>query len=120
MLLESLKKCLCVALTLKITELIKCFGCRDSYTANFMHDCMTKTRSQKWSECFDRALYQIDIGNLAKDLVLKNLNVDFDTVLGIQEFFDCIIVKEVLNAVQKMYIGEEEPMYDNDCLSSLN
>lgn len=38
-LLDSLTKCLTVAITIKIIELINCFGCRESYQTHFMHDC---------------------------------------------------------------------------------
>lgn len=55
-LIESLGKCLCAAISLKINELVNCFGCSDHFQADFMHDCLSKSRADKFAEYFDQAL----------------------------------------------------------------
>lgn len=105
-LLESLSKCLTVSISLKITEMLNCFGCRESFSVDFMHDCVTKSRAEKFTEHFDKALYSINMRDVAKDIVHKNLNIDFDYVLGQEEFFDALDVKKVIESIEKMYIGE--------------
>ena len=120
-LMDSLRKCLTVSLTLKIAELLKCFGCREFYDAKFMHDCYTISRSEKWSENFDQALFSIDMRDIAKDIVKKNLTLDFDLVLGQQEFFDAIDVKKLFESIQQTYVGEEvETMSDDVSFSCSN
>lgn len=119
-LLESLSKCLCVTLTLRITELTKCSGCRDFSDANFMHDCIATTSAEKWSTFFDQALYSINMKDVAKDIVHKNLHIDFNYVLGQEEFFDALHVEGLFKSIEKMYIGEEESMYDDDLIISCN
>lgn len=118
-LIESLGKCLCVFITLKITELMNCFGCRDHYQADFMHDCISKSRTEQFAEYFEQALFQINMDDVAKDIVKKNLNVDFNYVLGQQEFFDAVDVKGLFKSVEKMYASEEEIEY-NDLMNSCN
>ena len=110
---ESLCKCLCVSITLKITELTKCFGCHDFFDEDFMHDCISTTRSEKWSAFFEQALYLIDMKDVASDVVKKNLNLDFNYVLGQLEYFDALDVEGFFKSVEKMYIGEEQANYDD-------
>ena len=104
---DSLCQCLVVAISEKITELLNCFGCRESYQADFMHECLTKSRSEKWAEYFEQALYTIKFKEVAKDIVQKNLNLDFQYVLGQEEFFDGLIVSKVIESLEKIYVGEE-------------
>lgn len=115
-LLDSLSKCLAEAMTIKITELINCFGCRESYQASFMHDCCTKSRTEKWLEYADLALYSINLRDVASDIIQKNLNIDFKYVLGQAEFFDSLIIPKIWESVQKIYVGEEQQEDENEFL----
>lgn len=117
-LLDSLSQCLTEALSVKITELINCFGCRESYSVGFMHDCLAMTRSEKWVEYFDRALYAINMSDVAKNIVHKNLNMDFGYVLGQEEFFDAILVPKIFESLEKLYVGEN--VHDDIVMISCN
>lgn len=119
-LLDSLSKCLTMAITMKISELINCFGCRECYQAPFMHDCLTKTRAEKWLKYSDCALYSINMRDIAKDIVDKNLNIDFKFVLGQEEFFDKLITSKILESVQKKYVGEEQQLQEENYFPQLS
>lgn len=115
-LIESLGQCLCVFITLKITELINCFGCRENYQANFMHDCTLLSREQKFEQYFDRALFLLNWNDLAKDILQKNLNIDYDYVLYQQEFFDAIDADGLFKSIKKMYITVDSNDDDDDLI----
>lgn len=106
-LLLSLKECLRVSISIKISELINCFGCRESHLADFMHDCKVFSREQKWEQYFELALYSIDMNSLARDILQKNLNIDFNRILYEQDFFDSLIVSELFTSIQKLYVDDE-------------
>lgn len=46
---------------------------------------------------------------------LKNLNVDF--VLGQQELFDAVDVKGLFESIEKMYVFEEQHMFEQLMIS---
>lgn len=116
-LIESLGKCLCISITRKIVEIINCFGCRDHFQVDFMHDCMSNSRTEQFDEYFEQALFQINLKDVAKDFVQNNLNVDFNFVLEQQEFFDAVDTKGLFKSIKKMYIAEANAEYDELIIS---
>lgn len=82
-----------------------------------MHDCMSNSRTEQFDEYFEQALFQINLKDVAKDFVKNNLNVDFNFVLGQQEFFDAVDTKGLFKSIKKMYIAEANAEYDELIIS---
>lgn len=107
----SLKKCLTKSVSVKICELFYCFACKADYPKSDLHACITFSPTEKFEGYFELAFYKLDFRQLAKDFYLENAN-DF-SIVPVDNFFSTLDVSSVLKDIKKMYIENEETVFDN-------
>lgn len=107
----SLKKCLTKLVSEKICELFDCFACKADYPKSNLHACITFSPTEKFEGYFELAFYKLDFRQLAKDFYHENVN-DF-TIVPIDNFFSTLDVSSVLKDIKKMYVENEETVFDN-------
>lgn len=106
----SLSKSILKSVAIKISELYE-----KSITdeERFSFDFSPLSRQEKFNNFFELALFQLDFKVIAKDFVLSNKDVDFETELGQEEFFEGLNLNILFKQIEKLYIEEEENLYKN-------
>ena len=100
---HSLTKLLTKYVSKKICDIFKCFACSENYPMSDLHACASESPSEKFSEYFESAFYNLDWRQLAKDFYKEN-EYDF-SVVPIDEFISFLNISDVLNDVKQMYIN---------------